>query len=69
MGLLAYRVELAHWPEIGILLEGDRPLRRETAGNTHRRREIQVLVAVIGGIENRVDDDVHRLQMPADDRL
>ena len=50
------------------ILGRKRPARRQIVGDAHRGHELEVAQAVIRGIDNRVDDDVDGLQMPADDR-
>src|ERR1700730_4186413 len=66
--LLACRIEPAEGPEIVVLLDSRCPYPGKIVGDTRRRREFDILDAAVGRIENRVDDDVHRLEVPADDR-
>src|SRR5436309_1748648 len=68
MGLLISGVELVQWSEIVVLLDGQYPRIGEIAGDSSRRREVQVFQAVVRGVENRIDDDVHRRQVPTEDR-
>src|SRR5882762_3757337 len=68
MGLLIAGVELVQWSEIVVLLDGQYPRIGETAGDASRRREVQVFQAVVRRVENGIDDDVHRRQVPTDDR-
>src|SRR5207237_3636615 len=68
MGLLISGVELMQWPEVVVLLDGQSPRMGEIAGDSRRWREVQVFEAVVRGVENRIDDDVDRMQVLADDR-
>src|SRR5207249_2910535 len=68
MCLLTSGVELVEWSEIVVFLDSHRPHRRNVIGNARGWREIEILKTVIGGVENRIDDDVHRFQVPTDDR-
>src|SRR5712672_3681332 len=45
MGLLILGVELVHWSEIVVLLDGQDPRIGEIAGDSRRRREVQVVQA------------------------
>src|SRR5256714_11761517 len=68
MGLLISGVELMQWPEVVVLFDGQSPRTGDIAGDSRRWREVQVFLAVVRGVENRIDDDVHRMQVPTDDR-
>ena len=68
MDLLISGVELVQWPEVVVLLDGQFPCTGEIAGDSRRWREVQILQAVVRGVENWIDDEVHRGQMPTDDR-
>src|SRR5690242_12226956 len=67
MGLLIAGVEFVQWSEIVVLLDGQCPRAGYFAGDSSGRCEIQILQAVIRGVENRIDDDVHWTQVPTDD--
>src|SRR5438105_14712770 len=68
MDLLISGVELMERPEIVVLLDGQFPRTREIAGDSRCWRKVQILQAVVRGVENRIDDDVHGMEVPTDDR-
>src|SRR6266576_3766981 len=68
MSLLISGVELVYRPKISVLLDGQLPRMGEIAGDPRCWCEVQILQAVVRGIENWVEDDVYRLQVPTNDR-
>src|SRR5437899_6703627 len=68
VGLIGARVKPAQRSIVRVLLYGDGPHRRNVVGDARVRREIQIPDAVVSGIEDRIDDDVDRPHVPADDR-
>src|SRR4051812_26713470 len=68
MRLVAGRVEFVYRPKIVVLLQGDSPTLWKVIRNARCRSEVEIFQAVIGRVENRVDDDVNGLEMPADYR-
>src|SRR5579864_8220336 len=69
MGLVACRVELTQRPVVGVLLSRHGPLLREIVSDSRGRREVEALKAAkIGGVQNRINDDVDGMQVQSDDR-
>src|SRR5438128_9281574 len=56
------------WPEIRILLRSDCPLGRKVVCHSCCWSEVEVLQTGIITIENRIDDDVQRMQVQSEDR-
>jgi len=68
MRLLAGGIEMAQRADIVVLLGSDGPRTVEIVGDAGFGREIETLGAAAPGIiENGIDDDVPRMQMPAED--
>src|SRR3954454_16061141 len=68
MHLIAARREGVHGSEVVVLLERYGPPRRKVIRDAGGRHELEILEAVVGGVDDRVDDDIERLEVPADDR-
>src|SRR5207247_5515511 len=48
--------------------DGNGPHLREVVSNSRSRHEYEILQAVVRRVDDRIDDDVDRLQVPAHDR-
>src|SRR6185312_46246 len=67
--LRRHRRDVTERSEIIILLGGHSPHRREVVVDARRGDEVETLdAALVLGVEDRIDDDVDRFQVPADDR-
>src|SRR5262249_31171457 len=64
--LIPCSVELAQRSELVVLLGRDRPCVVEVVCDPRRRHEIKIPESVVRRIENRIDDDIDRLQVPPD---
>jgi len=68
MRLLVRRQEAMDRPEVGIPLGGDRPRLGKIVRDASRRREIEILDALIRVVEDRIDEDVPGAKVHAEDR-
>src|SRR5262245_15923875 len=68
MRLRRKRCELVHWPKVRVFFQADRPGLRRVEHDALRRHELEVLEAVPLRIDNRVDDHIPLIEVPADDR-
>src|SRR5271168_1935555 len=68
MLLLCGRIKSAQRSEVIVFLGRDRPHLIDVIGHSSRWCEIKVRESLVGVIENRIDNDVVTVQMPADNR-
>ena len=62
MGLLFRRKKLMQRTKIVILLQSHGPTMPQVVGNPGCGDKVKILdAAVVRGIDNRIDDDVHRV--------
>src|SRR5262249_12870368 len=68
MRLIVERNKVAQWTEVAVVFDSQRAVL-QVVSHARCRREIEAFEAALPRvIENRIDDDIHRLQMPSDDR-
>jgi len=65
--LVVDRSKVVYGAEIAVFLERQRPRRSRVVRDSHCRREIEVAQAVVRGVDDRIEDDIDGVQMPADD--
>src|SRR2546421_3848495 len=68
VGLLCARVEVPQRAKVVVFLGGKRPCPGEIEGDACRRRKVQTWKAIVGVVQDRVEDQVEGPRVPADDR-
>jgi hypothetical protein len=69
MELFSHRNECPQLSVVRVFLDGHRPFGIEIVRDARRGHELKTFKAAVPGvIENRIDDNIPWLQMPADDR-
>ena len=69
MKLLADGIELAQRPEIGIFFGGNRPFVVQVVRDSSSGNELEISETTpVLSVHNRIEDDVHRVQMQANNR-
>ena len=62
--LLTGGVKLSQWPEVIVLFRRNSPSLVEVVGDSRGGDEIESRKALVGIIQDRIDDDVQVAQMP-----